>query len=368
MPYGSQEAAYKNADTLAYLTAEQALADFVVLLADLKRNLSADTSPVVLFGGSYGGMLAAWMRLKYPHVAIGAIASSAPILQFEDIVPSDSFYRIVSDDFKRESESCFDVIQKSWDDLAAVGQQDGGLQNLTKKFRMCSELKSVDELQNWISSAYSYLGMVDYPYPAEFIMPLPAFPIKEVCKAIDNTADNVDSLSQIFAGISVFYNYTGEVECFTIEDDPHGMDGWNWQACTEMVMPLSNNLNNSMFPYGPFDLDAYEAGCIDAFGVTPRPRWITEEFGGHDIKRVLKDFGSNIVFSNGLLDPWSGGGVLHDISSSIVAVVTQEGAHHLDLRFSTKEDPEWLLEQRQVEVTHIKRWLEQYYQYDYDSL
>lgn len=45
-------------------------------------------------------VLAAWMRLKYPHIAIGAVAASAPILQFEDIVPSDTFYRIVSADFK----------------------------------------------------------------------------------------------------------------------------------------------------------------------------------------------------------------------------------------------------------------------------
>jgi hypothetical protein len=36
---------------------------------------------------------------------------------------------------------------------------------------------------------------------------------------------------------------------------------------------------------------------------------------------------SNIVFSNGLLDPWSGGGVLHNISEArdLVAVVIPEG-------------------------------------------
>ena len=40
------------------------------------------------------------MRLKYPHIAIGALASSAPILQFEDIVPVETFYDLVSNGFK----------------------------------------------------------------------------------------------------------------------------------------------------------------------------------------------------------------------------------------------------------------------------
>lgn len=55
MPYGSRDEAYKNASTLSYLTTEQALADFAVFVTDLKRNLSAEACPVVLFGGSYGG-------------------------------------------------------------------------------------------------------------------------------------------------------------------------------------------------------------------------------------------------------------------------------------------------------------------------
>ena len=33
-----------------------------------------------------------------------------------------------------------------------------------------------------------------------------------------------------------------------------------------------------------------------------------------------------------LLDPWHKGGPLTDISDSIVAVIVEDGAHHLDLR------------------------------------
>ncbi|KAJ0039637.1 hypothetical protein Pint_27828 [Pistacia integerrima] len=79
-----------------------------------------------------------------------------------------------------------------------------------------------------------------------------------------------------------------------------------------------------------------------------------------DIKTVLTLFGSNIIFSNGLLDPWSGGSVLHNISDTIVALVTEEGAHHIDLRPSTPEDPAWLIEQRETEIKLIEGWINYY--------
>lgn len=49
-------------------------------------------------------------------------------------------------------------------------------------------------------------------------------------------------------------------------------------------------------------------------------------YGGRKI-----DAASNIVFSNGLLDPWHGTGVLQNISDSVIAIIIPEGAHHLDV-------------------------------------
>ena len=56
---------------------------------------------------------------------------------------------------------------------------------------------------------------------------------------------------------------------------------WFKQACTEMVMPMSYSENRSMYPPYKFDYASYADSCIKSYGVRPRPRWITTEFGGH---------------------------------------------------------------------------------------
>jgi hypothetical protein len=66
---------------------------------------------------------------------------------------------------------------------------------------------------------------------------------------------------------------------------------------------------------------------------------------------------SNIVFSNGLYDPWHGGGVLHNLSKTVLAVILQHGAHHLDLMFSNPADPPDAVAARRVEVQEMRRWV-----------
>ena len=53
LPFGNRS--YDSAEKLGYLTSTQALADYAILIGSLKQNLSAVDSPVVVFGGSYGG-------------------------------------------------------------------------------------------------------------------------------------------------------------------------------------------------------------------------------------------------------------------------------------------------------------------------
>lgn len=66
---------------LVYLSSRQALADVTTLKAVLQTQYNlTDKNRWISFGGSYSGALSAWLRLKYPDVVDGAVATSAPVL------------------------------------------------------------------------------------------------------------------------------------------------------------------------------------------------------------------------------------------------------------------------------------------------
>lgn len=361
-PYGNKS--FTDPKYSGYLTSEQALADYTELLTYLKAMIpGAAKSPVIAFGGSYGGMLAAWFRIKYPHIIQGAIAASAPILQYIGLTPCEKFGQVVTADFAKESDQCADVVRKSWAAIDRVVEDETSLSWFNDAWKFCSPIKNaadVTMLKDWLTNVWTNLAMVDYPYASDFLAPLPAFPIKEVCKKMTNSSlGDPLLLSEVFDGLSIYFNYTGKTKCVNIDQQADvRLDdrGWDFQACTEMVMPFCYDGVNDFFEPTPWNLTAFADECYKNWKVQPRPLMAPKIYGGRDISAA-----SNIVFSNGLLDPWSTGGVMWNVSASVVSVIIPEGAHHLDLRSSDPNDPKSVVDARNLEKMYIKNWVEEYH-------
>ena len=70
-------------------------------------------------------------------------------------------------------------------------------------------------------------------------------------------------------------------------------------------------------PKGPFDLASINDHCQASWGVQPRVHHSFVQYGGVEAAGEA----TNIVFSNGLLDPWSVFGVTRNVSSRGIETV-----------------------------------------------
>ncbi|GAB1605288.1 lysosomal Pro-X carboxypeptidase-like [Argonauta hians] len=356
LPYG--DSSYKDPEKLSYLTSEQALEDYSKLLSHIKSTVpGSHNSSVVAFGGSYGGMLAAWFRMKYPGVVIGSIAASAPIWAFPGISECNSVFSVITNTFKLGGENCPGNIRKIWKVVDDLGTHSAGLKFLSETLNLCSILtKSVADLKAWLSDTWFNLAMMDYPYPTSFMEPLPAWPVKKTCIPLNNPSLEGKSLIHALSkSLQVYYNTTGQTKCFNLTQTAGqniGEAGWSYQSCTEMVMPMCSNGVSDMFYPSKWNFTEFSEMCYSQWKVVPRPNWITTYYGGKNIQAA-----SNIVFSNGLLDPWSSFGVLHSVSDTLIAVIIPEGAHHLDLRSKNPLDPASVTKARNIERMYIRKWL-----------
>ena len=70
----------------------QALEDMAHFISSMSDEHGLSTW--ITFGGSYPGALSAWMRLKFPDLVTGAVASSAPVhakLDFHEYLQVSKF-------------------------------------------------------------------------------------------------------------------------------------------------------------------------------------------------------------------------------------------------------------------------------------
>jgi len=377
-----------------WLSTEQAMADYAYLITSLKEKLDCQDSAVIAFGGSYGGMISSWFRMKYPNIVDGSIAASAPIWSFSGMTPPydyDGFNKVVTRDASAaggSTDSCSQNVKRGLERIDEVGKSEDGRKMLSASFLTCNPLRSYGEayeLMEWVSSPWATMAMGNFPYPSSYLLHghglLPAYPVRAACEPIG--AVPVDSPDgELFValreGISVYYNHTGTETCFfngqngveltnsymtthkPLRDSPYAQakmeqcqGDWDYQWCTEMTQPFTQGTDEDMFyPYSPYNITASSIQCMQTWGVEPQADWARIGLLGKRIESA-----SNIFFSNGLLDPWSAGGVTTNVSESLEAFVIPNGAHHLDLMFSNPSDPADVVQARERELAAIKRWI-----------
>lgn len=210
--------------------------------------------------------------------------------------------------------------------------------------------------------AIDTLAMANYPYPSDYItspgLLLPPWPLHAACQHLmggggpgeegkeggeegkEGGGAKISMARRLLLASNVLYNVSGTLPCLSLpEDDTY--DGiWDYQWCTETLPQESyfarDGGSRDAFPAAHWSAEEVDAHCTRKYNVTPRRGWIAALYGGAE---GLRKGASNIAFSNGGMDPWSSGGVLHSLSPSLPSLFIPQGAHHLDLFFSHPADP-----------------------------
>ena len=94
-------------------------------------------------------------------------------------------------------------------------------------------------------------AMGDFPYPSAYMLNgmgvLPAYPMQTACKSLSQKGmSGQDLLQGLSQAVGTFYNFSGHLPCFNYSEGPNpkgdeDSNFWDYQACTEMVMPFSRN-------------------------------------------------------------------------------------------------------------------------------
>lgn len=371
--YGSSVLPAVNGDCMRFLTVNQVLSDYAHLIVHVRSQLQLSASAaVVTFGSSYGGMLSGWMRMKYPHLVEGAVASSAPIFHPFGISPDPTGSDFAITVSKLMGDTCSRKLKQT---LRIISHGDDG-KKLRNILNICEDDQG--DLARWASTPWGFLAMGNYPYANAYIPttagvgsdPLPPNPLNAACAILTRSSDEsatglVQSLNE---AVQMWYNASGTETCFrTAAADPKAgvykqkcYGDYSFQRCAELAGPYQHGTYMDAFwPPLVVDKESLEKQCRDTYGMSPRIGAAAIEFGDSVADTVAGM--SNIIWSNGEFDPWRPYGVncnAVDCPASVFSPFIRGGAHSSDLMFSHPLDSGDLEEVRRVEYAHISSWIE----------
>ena len=152
-------------ENLVYLSSRQALMDVANFVQFAKDKYSlGDNVKFVTFGGSYPGMLAAWSRLKFPHLIYGAVSNSAPVQVVLDFYAyNDVVATALQNPMVGGSEECYNVVQNGHGEIISMLEEDTeeARKSLADKFNICDGSDALLEKKN--QHAFAGDGVIYIP-------------------------------------------------------------------------------------------------------------------------------------------------------------------------------------------------------------
>jgi len=196
-PFGNESL---NKGNVNFLSTENALMDYANLIRHIQDKYDAHSSPVVTFGGSYGGMLAAWMRMKFPDLVQAAVVSGGPILYFKDSgIPEPLYYHWIGKIYQSLDQiggKCSPLITEALDQLLLLSQHkktwpelESHLHTLCKKKDDTGEF--IFQMYNELVRELAFVTSKNYNYDSyQLGVHVPARPLEKVCKNYENITLN----------------------------------------------------------------------------------------------------------------------------------------------------------------------------------
>ncbi|KAL1510018.1 hypothetical protein ABEB36_004676 [Hypothenemus hampei] len=366
-----------SVENLKFLTSEQALADLAIFISAMNEeyNLATDVKWIA-FGGSYPGSLAAWLRLKYPHLVHGSVSTSGPLLAVPDF---QDYYQVVADDLRVVSEECYTAVKAAFAQVDVLLQGKDGQKTLNTLFQLCDPIEDNVENENDISNFYSSLaenfaGIAQYNKDNRLSTKgtlLENITLDTVCSIITNisTEKEINRLADFNSLMLVAtheecldYKYSKMISEMKNESweatASEGGRQWFFQTCNEFGFYQTSDRKPQIFS-DKFPLQFEIQQCTDIFG---------DKFNGNYLdyatKRTNTLYGaleievSNVVFVHGSVDPWHALGITISDNKNAPAIFIKGTAHCANMYPPSDTDlPQ--LESARVEIGKlIQSWLD----------
>ncbi|XP_041970240.1 putative serine protease K12H4.7 [Aricia agestis] len=346
-------------ENLRFLNMDQALADLAHFIRDMKSSPMFADSDVILYGGSYAANMVLWFKQRYPHLVLGTVASSGPILGKVDFT---DYLEVVHEAFHSEGgDQCISVIRQGIEDTVAAIQTEAGRQTVQETYRLCEPLKydSVYDMGYFSGLiSVSFSGSVQYALPGS---------LRQICA---NFATNVYGVTpmQKIAGFIVDYQGLDDEACWGVEYESlvsfyrqrSNSRAWYYQTCTEYGFYQTAPRSGTVFdPLTWISVDYFVNICKQAF--TER---FNETFVYNAVERVNAMFGglqpvvNNTINIHGNIDPWHALGVHdRDLTDTSPTYNVPRASHCFDMGSWRNTDTIQMTNVQQIARRLVKQWL-----------